>query len=241
MTPIIIFHTSDLHGALAPGAVERLASLKRAHPGALLLDAGDAVKAGNLGVSPKGEPVLRRMAEAGYEAMAMGNRESHPLRAGLTRKLKDATFPVLCANLVAKRGEPPVVVKPSVIFDRGARRVAVFGLTVPMTRPGSGWARVTSFVFDDPVETAARLAPELRQKADLVVCLSHCGQNVDVLLAEVREIDLVLGGHSHKLFVEHRPGKAMVVAPGGYGRYVSRTEIVSREQVTSELIALEER
>ncbi len=100
--PVVIFHTSDLHGVLREGAAEKLGALKRAHPGSLLLDAGDALRAGNLGFSPAGEPILRRMAEVGYDAMAMGNRESHPLRAALAQKLKDATFPVLSANLVAK-------------------------------------------------------------------------------------------------------------------------------------------
>ena len=235
----MILHTSDLHTVLPRAAVQQLASLKRAHPGALLLDAGDALKAGNLAFHSAGEPVLGLMAEAGYDAMAMGNRESHPLRQALARKLKDATFPILSANLEATRGRPPAVVQPSIIFERAGRRIAVFGLTVPITPPKSAWAHVTSFVFHDPVETAGRVAPELKQQADLVVCLSHCGYKTEERLAEIPEVDLVLGGHSHKLFVQQEPGKAMIVAPGKYASHVSRTELRSREQVSSELIPLE--
>jgi 2',3'-cyclic-nucleotide 2'-phosphodiesterase (5'-nucleotidase family) len=240
MKPITIFHTSDLHNVLRPAAAEQLTALKRDHPGSLLFDSGDAVKAGNLGFSPTGEPTLRRMAEVGYEAMAMGNRESHPLHLPLAQKLKDATFPVLSANLLAQREAPPEMVKPYVIFARAGRRLAVFGLTPQMTRPASAWARVTSFVFADPVQTARTLAPELKREADLVICLSHCGYKVDAILAEVPGIDLVLGGHSHKLFVQQEGGKAMVVHPGKFGSHVSHTELEDREHVTSELLALEQ-
>ncbi len=238
VAPLTIFHTSDLHAVLRPSAVEQLAALKREHPGSFLFDSGDALKAGNLGFRPGGEPVLGRMAEAGYDAMAMGNRESHPLRLPLAQKLKDATFPILSANLMAKRDGPPPVVVPYVVLARAGRRLAVFGLTTQITKPASAWARVTSFVFADPVETARALAPKLKGEAEVVVCLSHCGYRVDAELAAVPEVDLVLGGHSHKRFVQHEPGKAMVVHPGWFGSHVSYTQFGSREGVRCELLPL---
>ncbi len=238
---VTLLHTSDLHNTLRPAAaahlVELLATARQAGP-ALLLDSGDAVHAGNLAFSPRGEPVLRLMAETGYAAMAMGNRESHPSAVALRQKLKDATFPVLSANLVAKRGRLPEVVKPFVLLEAGGARVAVFGLTVQMTHPESAWAAVTDVVFEDPFATAQRLAPELKSQADLVVCLSHCGSRFEAQLVEMPEVDLVLGGHNHRLYIEQSPGQAMVVHPGHHGSHVSRTEIAGRDRVTSELIPL---
>ena len=238
MPTITLLHTSDLHNTLRPIAAEHLAQLLRDAAPALLLDSGDAVRAGNLAFSPRGEPVLQRMAEIGYAAMAMGNRESHPSLVALRQKLKDATFPVLSANLVVKRGRLPAAVQPSVLLEVGGMKVAVFGLTVPITRPGSAWAAVTDIVFEDPLMIAQRLAPELRQQADLVICLSHCGFRLDARLAEVGEIGLVLGGHSHRLLIEQVLGQAMVVHPGHHGSHVSRTEIAGRDRVTSELVLL---
>jgi 2',3'-cyclic-nucleotide 2'-phosphodiesterase (5'-nucleotidase family) len=238
VTAALIFHTSDFHSRLKPAAAEQIAELKRRHPGALLLDAGDAVAAGNLGFSPKGEPILRLMAEIGYDAIAMGNRESHPNRQMLERKLRDAAFPVLAANLVPKRPPLPAKVRPYMVF-LGPPRVAVIGLAPQITRPGSAWAKVTSFVFGDPVETAGELALQLRREADLMVCLSHCGFRIDRELAAIPEVDLVLGGHSHRDFAEQESGNAMVVHPGRYGSHISRTEIAGRDRVTSELIVLD--
>jgi len=238
VTAALIFHTSDFHNRLKPAAAGQIAELKRRHPGALLLDAGDAVAAGNLGFSPKGESILRLMAEIGYDAMAMGNRESHPNRQILERKLQDAAFPVLAANLVPKRPPLPMKVMPYMVFP-GPPRVAVIGLAPQITRPGSAWAKVTSFAFDDPVKIATRLAPRLKCEADLVICLSHCGFRIDRELAAIPEVDLVLGGHSHRDFVEQERGKAMVVHPGWHGSHISRTEISGRNRVRSELIMLE--
>ena len=238
MPPAVIFHTADFHNRLKPGAASRLAALTRGHPDALLLDAGDAVGAGNLTFRPGGEPILRQMAEIGYAAMAMGNRESHPNREILNRKLRDATFPVLAANLVAKRRGPSPKVRDHIVLD-GPPCIAVIGLAPQITRPDSLWAAVTDFVFDDPVAVAARCARALRKKADLVVCLSHCGIRLDRMLAAIEDVDLVLGGHSHRELIEQEPGKATVVHPGRYGSHVSRTEIRRRDDARSELISLE--
>nr|MDQ3725432.1 hypothetical protein [Actinomycetota bacterium] len=72
VTPVLADQLEDA------AAAERLRRLKEEHPGALLLDAGDAVSAGNLGFRPGGEPVLEAMTELGYAAMCLGNRETHP-------------------------------------------------------------------------------------------------------------------------------------------------------------------
>jgi len=236
----ILLHTADFHGRLQPAAARQLAALKRAHPGALLFDAGDAVHAGNLGFHLGGERVLRLMAEVGYDAMAMGNRESHPHRYAQEQKLKDAAFPVLTANMTATDGKPlPHPVRPWICCESGGLRLAAFGLTRQMTRPDSVWAKVTDFVWEEPVETARRLALELKRGADLVVCLSHCGARSDRLLAEIPEIDLVLGGHSHEAFVEQSRDRALLVHPGKYGSHVSHTRISRRDDACSELLELE--
>jgi 2',3'-cyclic-nucleotide 2'-phosphodiesterase (5'-nucleotidase family) len=237
--PFLFLHTADFHNRLPPAAVRQLADLKRQHEGALLLDAGDAVAAGNLWFRLGGEPILRRMADIGYDAMAMGNRESHPSRRLLERKLRDAAFPVLAANLRGHRAEVPEIVRPHIVFDTPAGRAAVIGLAPQITRPDSRWARVTDYVFEDPVESAAERAAALRKEADLVVCLSHCGDEVDEKIAALPEVDLVLGGHAHRDLVTRSEGGALVVHPGHHGSHVAQTQIADREDAQSVLIPLE--
>ena len=240
MAPIVILHTADLHNRLSPAAARQLADLKRERSASLLLDAGDAVAAGNLTFRLRGEPILRLMARIGYNAMAMGNRESHPTRRLLERKLRDAAFPVLAANLLPERRPLPPIVRDHALFDGPAgTRLAVIGLAPQITSPRSAWARLTDYVFDDPLPVARKLAGELRQKADLVICLSHCGEEIDLQLAAIPEVDLVLGGHKHRNFVAHEPGRALLVHPGHHGSHVACTELSSRDKAHSVLVPLE--
>lgn len=235
---VLIYHTADLHGRFSPAAARQLAELRQRRPECLLLDAGDAVTAGNLGFRPGGEPILRSMAEIGYRAMAMGNREAHPWRFFLARKLRDASFPVLAANLRPRRRPVPPMVQSHLLLGSGGRRVAVIGLAPPVTPPDSFWARFTDYVFDDPVAAARHTASELGGSADLIVCLSHCGAETDRRLAAMPEIALVLGGHSHRAFVSRLPDQALIVHPGPYGRHVAETRLSARGNARSSLVPL---
>jgi 2',3'-cyclic-nucleotide 2'-phosphodiesterase (5'-nucleotidase family) len=240
VAPVRILHTADLHNRLSPAAARQLSALKRERDGTILLDAGDAIAAGNLTFRIGGEPILRRMAEVGYDAMAMGNRESHPSRRFLERKLRDASFPVLAANVQSKRQPLPAVVRDHVILNGcEGRTVAVIGLAPQITPPDSAWARVTDYVFEDPVATAEKLAARLREQADLVVCLSHCGEEVDRRLAAIGAVELVLGGHTHSNFVIEQQGDALIVPPGHHGSHVASTELLGRDEASSALIPLE--
>ena len=203
MPVIHILHTNDLHNALTPARAAFIEGLKRHFmPNVLLLDAGDAVGAGNLGAR-KHEPILAALAACGYDAMAMGNRESHPTQAALQKKLADARVPILAANVRPQRDRQlPKIVQSALTFtlpgDGQAVRVAVFGLAPPITPPDSFWAKVTDYLFDDPIKTGCGFARKLRVKHDLVIALTHIGYECDTQLCASPDIDLIIGGHSHR-------------------------------------------
>ena len=61
--------------------------------------------------------------------------------------------------------------------------------------------------YTDPIKAAQKVASYLRHEehCDLVICLSHLGWNADgvsdeELIPATRDIDIVLGGHSHTYF-----------------------------------------
>lgn len=195
MAGFTLLHTGDLHGRLSDAAAEQIRELKQNSSSALLLDAGDAVSAGNVGVRIRGEEVLRRMNRIGYNALSMGNREFHPWPPFLRKKIADAEFPVLCANLIDPGSVP---IKPYQIFEIAGHRIAIFGLCVAMITP-SKWAKwISPFLFEPPIDAAKRLVLELRHQASYVIALTHIGLKADLqLAASVPGIDLILGGHSH--------------------------------------------
>lgn len=200
MTTLHILHTNDFHNHLSDGQARAIREAKAGLENALLLDAGDAVAAGNVGVRPGGEPILTRMTETGYDAMTLGNREFHVADALLRLKIGNAGFPILCANMRWRedRGEALPVVPHWTRTMANGLRVGVFGLTVPMVTPRMAARVVSAFLFDDPIEIAKRQISRLRPDCDVLVALTHIGLRQDEKLAAAcPELSLIIGGHSH--------------------------------------------
>lgn len=228
MPRCVILHTADFHNRLTPERAAKIKALKEGERAALLLDAGDAVRAGNLSAQPGGEPTLRLMNEVGYDAMAMGNRESHPARRLLQVKLRDARFPVLAANLMAKRKPAPANVQEYIAVELPGDDIAVgvFGLAPQVTSAQSWWSKVADYVFDDPVKTAVGLSEKLRQECSLLIALTHIGIELDRRVAESADVDLVIGGHSHLPPAQpERVGHAWVAHAPPFGKGIGRIEV----------------
>lgn len=217
---VTILHTSDLHSRLDDRQAEALCFL-REETGALLLDSGDALAAGNVYVLPR-EPVLARMNAAGYHAMAMGNREFFFRRRGLAMKTRAAQFPVLAANVVPVGGELKGVRRWTVLRT-GGESVGVFGLAPTMVPPGAWYERFANVRFIDWQEAVAAAVEALRGRCAWLLALSHRGPEDDLRLAASRpEIDVILGGHCHaegEHLVGSRP--TLVSYAGAHARDVS--------------------
>lgn len=233
MPTLTLLHTNDFHNHLSPAQAAMIRGEKAARAAraenVLLLDAGDAVSAGNVGVRPGGEPILTLMSDTGYDAMTLGNREFHVADALLRHKVGDAKFPILCANLRWREdrgGDLPVV--PSFVrtLPEGMR-VGVFGLTVPMVTRRMAARLVSAFVFEDTVAEAARQIERLRADVDVLIALTHIGLREDERLARAcPQLDLIIGGHSHnKLFEPLIVGGVPIVQAGWFGHFLGVTEL----------------
>lgn len=193
---ITIYHTNDMHGEL--DLPRKMASLER-EPESLLLDAGDAL-AGSNTMFKLSEPIIDQMNRAGYDAMAMGNREFNYARWVLKRRWRQADFPILCANLKDLHGAADEFFTPYIIKETAGLRVCIIGLTPVQYDDGSLWLPLLRFSFKDPKKTLDRIIEEVKPKSDLVILLSHLGLDVDRKIADATpDAHLIIGGHSHTL------------------------------------------
>jgi hypothetical protein len=152
---------------------------------------------------------------------------------------------LVCANLVTKDDQKPFV-KPYVIRRAGNVRVAFFGLMGKDLRlhavPGE-----RELEIQDPFETARRLVPELRKKADLVVLLSHIGLTEGQRLTlEVPGIDAMVFGHQAGLFREVAKTNGVInVRAGDRGQQIPMIHLVVEDRkITSydgEMVTLDEK
>jgi 5'-nucleotidase len=160
-----------------------------------LVDAGDFSDGTPFSTEYRGEADIAAMNAAGYDFATLGNHDfNHPLAQ--TRKLIGlAKYPILCANAVETSTGRPLAEASRVETVEGVR-IGLFGL---ITRETATYpAAKEGVAILDEVETARKMVAQLRQKSDITVLISHCGEQMDnQLAAVVPGIDVIVGGHSH--------------------------------------------
>jgi 5'-nucleotidase len=223
---LTILHTNDVHSRLDPfpmdgsrnqglGGVAARASLIqeiRNEGGQVpLLDAGDIFQGTPYFNMYKGEPEMKAMKMMGYDAATMGN---HDFDAGLDNfatQLAHGGFPLLIANYDFKGTVMEGKSQPYKIFQKGDLKIGVLGVGIELRGlvPENLYGKT---VYSDPIQAANLSADALRKKGcDLVICLSHLGDKYDdnrisdeILAKETYDIDLIIGGHTHRFFEEPR-------------------------------------
>lgn len=243
MPRVVVFHTSDLHDRLNPKTAEGLRKLKASIPESLMLDSGDALRAGNIFWLPN-EPVLELMNSVPYDAMCMGNREYHFLHAGIEAKTSNAAFPILSANLRPSKPGLPMPVKPWTIVERGGVRIGIIGLTVPCITEKMMVKRLAQYYFVKPIDAAREVVPEVRKHCDLLIALTHLPAGMDPeIAADALGIDVIMAGHSHVTAEPERVGQTTILRHGAWAKGVGRVSIgVEADGVTvaDELIPMAE-
>jgi 2',3'-cyclic-nucleotide 2'-phosphodiesterase (5'-nucleotidase family) len=111
---------------------------------------------------------------------------------------------------------------PSVVLERGGQRIGILGVTVPMATPQKVDAALWDNLFAPPIETAKRLAAELRPRCELLIALTHIGIAQDRKLAEaIPELNLIVGGHTHVVLeTPEMVNTVPMVQAGSHARYL---------------------
>jgi len=224
--PFRVLFTSETLGEIEPcgcsgdhsGGLPRRGSFVAAQKGEFLL-----VDVGCVGAGARDfellrlDAVLRGMAEMGYDAANVGERELWLGEAALAARA-EKPVPLVSANVVGQGGEP--VVAPFVVCERAGRRVAVTGLVADRYQAGPG-LRV-----EEPCESLARLLPDLATRADRVVLLADLDEAlVRTIATQFPEIALILyrgHGNAHAPEVVNRTA---IAAVGGESLYVGEVVI----------------
>lgn len=222
---LVILHTNDTHSCVFPlnrhladtmlagrggfiRRVEMVREERKKHPDLLLFDSGDFSQGSSYYTLYKGDVEVGLMNLMRYDAAAIGNHEFDFGVENMVRLFRKAEFPVVCANYDFTGTALEGLVKPYVVIRRNGLRIGVFGLSPELD--GLVLAESCAGVkYKDPVKAAndvARLLKE-REKCDIVICLSHLGWDIiglddTELMPQTRNIDIVLGGHSHTYFEE---------------------------------------
>ncbi|NJK37933.1 MAG: bifunctional metallophosphatase/5'-nucleotidase [Oscillatoriales cyanobacterium RM2_1_1] len=191
---ITILETSDLHGNLMPWdyfanqsaewGLAKIATLieqeRLRNPNTLVIDNGDTIQGTPLAYfynkidiqSP--HPVAAALNQLQFDVFVPGNHDFDFGLEVLSRWTEQLQATVLCANLVRPDGTPAF--KPYILREIDGVTVGILGLT---TTGVTNWLPAENFgglSFIDPIATAQRYVPELRQQgADVIVVAQHTG------------------------------------------------------------------
>lgn len=243
---VTILHTNDVHSRLDPfpkndprlagrgGVANRarlIGQIREQTPHVLLFDAGDVFQGTPYFNFYKGKPEIELMSLMGYDAVTMGN---HDFDGGIElyaeQIKKYANFEVLVANYDFTNTPLQAIAKPYKIFKIKGLRIGVFGIGInPKGLIPDQLFGGTQYL--NPIQKANETAAFLRneQKCSLVVCLSHLGYKMGkeepsdlVLAAQSKNIDLIIGGHTHTFLnqpevIKDLNGQPVLVNQVGWG------------------------
>ena len=228
---IVVLSTNDMHAKIQhfPRLAAAVEACRDTVPDALLVDAGDRWT-GNAYVDKTavpGKPVIELMNRLRYDVATLGNHEFDHGQAFLGRMIDSMDFEVVCANVLSDTCTFPQL-PAATIVERGGVKIGFVGAVTNYEGPGHPAGNAASFAgleFPDPQAEAIRRAEELRGRVDVLVLVSHMGDDRDEeLLGRTRLFDLVIGGHTHVLRDTVVNG-TLLTQTGKDLRYVGVTEI----------------
>ena len=207
-------------------------SIRADRPDALLLDGGDTWHGSYTCHHTQGQDMVNVMNALKPDAMTfhweftLGSERVNEIVEGLP-------FAALGQNIFdAEWDEPAELFPPYKFFERGGVKIAVIGQAFPyMPIANPGWM-FPEYSFGIRDENMQAMVDDVRaQGAELVVCLSHNGFDVDKQMAgKVTGIDVILSGHTHDALPEPvLVGETIIVASGSNGKFVSRVDLDVRD------------
>lgn len=213
---LTILHVNDTHSHIDPqrsgdykgrgGVIEQAAYIDsvRCADGkrnVLLVHAGDFSQGTSYFTELGGNIEIDVLNALRFDVVTLGNHEFDNGIEELSRRLKNLEAEVVCANYDFEGTALDGLVKPYTIIRRGGKKIGIIGLlTDIMEVVDADIARMLT--YQEPSQVVNRLSGYLKEEkdCDMVICLSHLGYGEDKeLAASIRNVDLIVGGHSHTL------------------------------------------
>lgn len=250
---ITILHTNDQHSRIEPfpmdggkyqglgGFAQRatlINQIRKQEKNVLLLDSGDVWQGTPYFNLYGGELEFKLMSEMKYDASTLGNHDFDAGIDGFVKQLHHASFPFLNCNYDFTDTAMEGKIQTHKIFSFDGIKVGVFGLGIELQGlvPNALFGNIK---YNDPISNANKIAKQLKLEhdCDLVICLSHLGYKYDEkkvgdldLAYQSRNIDLILGGHTHTFFTKPEEfrnadgAKVLVNQVGWAGIYLGRLD-----------------
>ena len=265
---ITLLGTTDIHGHIEPfdyfankpvnqglALIATLVRQARAEsPNALLLDCGDTIEGTPLAYyfavkdTSLPNPTVAAMNAMHYDAAAVGNHEFNFGLDAMWKAKGEAQFPWLAANIRQTYTDGVPFIKPYIFKTVAGVRIAIVGFVTPGIPRWEIPAHYKGYEFENIVQAAQSVIPEVRKQADLVVVIMHSGLGRDpkgasgakasegfeeipgensalALAQQVPGIDVIFYGHTHQEMPELDVNGVLLTQAKNWGGSLARADV----------------
>ena len=263
---IIILHTNDVHCGVNDvigydGLNLYKKELKTKYKHVLLVDAGDNIQGGAIGLLSKGKDIINITNYLEYDVVTIGNHEFDYKAETLFNLSEIIKSGYICSNFLLRKNHSTIF-PPYKIQKVGNVSIGFIGVLTPLTLTKSYLHTLVdengTLIYDflterdghELYEAVQGYIDELRnvEKVDYVIILAHVGYGGDALeqytspalLAHINGVDAIIDGHTHLAYNNTFPdkdGKQVHISQTGTKlNIVGKLTIKSNGNITSELI-----
>ena len=226
---VSFIHTNDVYrmgedkgrGGLAryAGVVK---SEKAKNPNSFATHGGDTLSPSLLSGFDQGAHMVDLFNAAGLDLFVPGNHEFDFGKENYDKRMKEAQFAILAANMRRADGGFVGPTRDSMIVERAGIKFGFVGVIHPNTPELSDSEDIK---FGPGIETVVREAKALREKgADFIVALVHLDKTDGSKLIDMRGVDLILQGHNHDLRILY-DGRTALCESGEDAQFITIIDI----------------
>lgn len=219
-----IIHTNDVHSNFEN--YKKVVTLINQHKdeNTIVLDGGDFADFKSIELQgTKGMAAIELLEAGSYDAITIGNNEMFNGIDTLENMASNSPIPFISNNLYKKDRSHISGVKSSVILEKNGLRILLTGSSPDMGVFNEG----LGIYMTDYTNAIKEEITNNEGNYDICILLSHVGTFADELLAkEIKEIDIIVSAHDHKLFEQAQViNKTFMNSAGNYGEHIGIMEI----------------
>ena len=240
---VVILQTTDIHAHVQYGdssqnsgnwlrlatAIKRERRLAGGPNKCLIIDCGDTIQGTLVGALSKGRISVLLLDYLKYDSWILGN---HELDFGIGRLKELITLcktPIINGNL--QLTEFPIISAYRVINKAGAK-IVIIGMNAFLLDFWSWGKKMKGFTVNKAGNTMEKIFPEvMKHNPDMIIVALHQGviehdnrkaNEVKTLAYRFPQIDLILGGHTHRKFAGKRMANSWYVQSGKHGEFLAK-------------------
>lgn len=265
---IIILHTNDVHCAIMEtigydGLNLYKKELEKKYKHVLLVDAGDHIQGGAIGVISRGADLVNITNYLAYDVIALGNHEfDYTIEQLMNLSLMNEAG-YTCSNFLYRKNHTVVFDKYKIVNVSNNISIGFIGVLTPQTLTKSylhtlvdddgelTYDLLTNDEGQELYDYVQEVADELKYEKNVtyVIIVAHMGYGGDALeqyttpalLEHINGVDAIIDGHSHQVYNSTFPdkdGKEVYISQTGTKlKNVGKLTIKSDGNITSEIIS----